>query len=45
MTVTSDVFRPAPARSFVPDYALLETAFTVMQFAVAGPLIALAYRR
>jgi hypothetical protein len=29
----------------VPDYVLLETAFTVLQFAVVGPLIALAYRR
>lgn len=29
----------------VTDYLLLETAFTVLQFAVAGPLIALAYRR
>src|SRR5262245_17889235 len=29
----------------VPDYVLLETAFTVLQFAVVGPLIALAWRR
>ncbi|MCW5705005.1 MAG: hypothetical protein AB7I42_06045 [Bradyrhizobium sp.] len=29
----------------VPDYLLLETAFTVLQFAVVGPLIALAYRK
>jgi len=29
----------------VSDYVLLETAFTILQFAVAGPLIALAYRR
>jgi hypothetical protein len=29
----------------VPDYVLLETAFTILQFAVVGPLIALAYRR
>jgi hypothetical protein len=29
----------------VPDYLLLETAFTVLQFVVAGPLIALAYRK
>jgi hypothetical protein len=29
----------------VPDYMLLETAFTILQFAVVGPLIALAYRR
>ena len=29
----------------VPDYVLLETAFTILQFAIAGPLIALAYRR
>lgn len=29
----------------VPDYLLLETAFTVLQFIVVGPLIALAWRR
>lgn len=29
----------------VPTYLALETAFTVVQFAVVGPLIALAYRR
>lgn len=29
----------------VPDYVLLETAFTILQFAFVGPLIALAYRR
>jgi hypothetical protein len=29
----------------VPDYVLLETAFTILQFAVVGPLIALAWRR
>jgi hypothetical protein len=29
----------------VPDYVLLETAFTILQFSVVGPLIALAYRR
>src|SRR5437868_3697233 len=29
----------------VADYVLLETAFTILQFVVAGPLIALAYRR
>ena len=29
----------------VPDYVLLETAFTILQFVVVGPLIALAYRR
>ena len=29
----------------VPDYLLLESAFTILQFVVAGPLIALAYRR
>jgi hypothetical protein len=28
----------------VPDYVLLETAFTLLQFAIVGPLIALAYR-
>jgi hypothetical protein len=29
----------------VPDYVLLETAFTILQFAIVGPLIALTYRR
>jgi hypothetical protein len=29
----------------VPDYVLLETTFTILQFAVVDPLIALAYRR
>jgi len=29
----------------VPDYVLLESAFTTLQFVVVGPLIALAYRR
>ena len=29
----------------VPDFVLLETAFTILQFAIVGPLIALAYRR
>jgi hypothetical protein len=29
----------------VPDYLLLESAFTILQFVVVGPLIALAYRR
>ena len=29
----------------VPDFVLLETAFTILQFAFVGPLIALAYRR
>ena len=29
----------------VPDYVLLETAFTILQFAIVGPLIALAYRK
>lgn len=28
----------------VPDYVLLETSFTVLQFVIVGPLIALAYR-
>ncbi|MBA2400713.1 MAG: hypothetical protein H0V72_18815 [Bradyrhizobium sp.] len=28
----------------VPDFVLLETAFTILQFAIVGPLIALAYR-
>jgi hypothetical protein len=29
----------------VPTYMALETSFTVVQFAIAGPLIALAYRK
>jgi hypothetical protein len=29
----------------VPDFVVLETAFTILQFAIVGPLIALAYRR
>jgi hypothetical protein len=29
----------------VPTYLVLETGFTVLQFVVVGPLIALAYRR
>ena len=29
----------------VPDFVLLETAFTILQFVIVGPLIALAYRR
>jgi hypothetical protein len=29
----------------VPTYLALETAFTLMQFAVVGPLIALAHRK
>jgi hypothetical protein len=29
----------------VPTYLMLETGFTLLQFAVAGPLIALAHRR
>jgi hypothetical protein len=29
----------------VPTYMMLETAFTVLQFLIVGPLIALAYRR
>jgi len=28
----------------VPDYLVLETLFTLVQFAIVGPLIALAYR-
>jgi len=28
----------------VPTYVELETAFTLLQFAVVGPLIALAHR-
>jgi hypothetical protein len=28
----------------VPTYMLLETGFTLLQFAIVGPLIALAYR-
>jgi hypothetical protein len=31
--------------SSIQDYVVLETAFTVLQFAVVGPLIALAWRR
>lgn len=30
--------------SSVPDFLVLETAFTVVQFAIVSPLIALAYR-
>jgi hypothetical protein len=30
--------------SSIPDFFLLETGFTVVQFVVVGPLIALAYR-
>jgi hypothetical protein len=29
----------------VPTYVALETGFTVLQFVIVGPLIALAYRR
>jgi hypothetical protein len=29
----------------VPTYLVLETGFTMLQFVVVGPLIALAYRR
>jgi hypothetical protein len=29
----------------VPTYMVLETGFTLLQFAIVGPLIALAYRR
>ncbi len=29
----------------VPTYLMLETGFTLLQFAIVGPLIALAYRR
>jgi hypothetical protein len=29
----------------VPTYMALETGFTLLQFAIVGPLIALAYRR
>lgn len=28
----------------IPDYVVLETGFTVLQFLIVGPLIALAYR-
>ena len=38
---------PAAAKyrmTSVPDYLVLETAFTVVQFLVVSPLIALAYR-
>ena len=30
--------------SSIPTYMLLETGFTLLQFAIVGPLIALAYR-
>lgn len=30
--------------SSVPDFAVLETLFTVLQFAVVSPLVAMAYR-
>ena len=30
--------------SSVPDFVMLETAFTILQFAIVSPLIALAYR-
>jgi hypothetical protein len=30
--------------SSVPDFLMLETAFTLVQFAIVSPLIALAYR-
>jgi hypothetical protein len=29
----------------IPDFVVLETGFTVLQFLVAGPLMALAHRR
>jgi hypothetical protein len=29
----------------IPDYLALETAFTILQFLIVGPLIALAWRR
>jgi len=29
----------------VPDFVLLETGFTILQFLVVSPLIALAYRQ
>jgi len=29
----------------VPTYMALETGFTLLQFVIVGPLIALAYRR
>ena len=28
----------------IPDFVLLETTFTILQFLVVGPLIAFAYR-
>lgn len=31
--------------SSVPDFVVLETLFTILQFAVVSPLVALAYRR
>ena len=30
--------------SSVPDFVMLETAFTIVQFAIVAPLVALAYR-
>jgi hypothetical protein len=29
----------------ISDYVVLETGFTILQFAIVGPLIALAWRR
>ena len=29
----------------IPDFVVLETAFTILQFVVVGPLIALAWRK
>jgi hypothetical protein len=30
--------------SSVPDFLVLETTFTILQFAITSPLIALSYR-
>jgi hypothetical protein len=32
-----------PRRRFVPDYLLIETAFTAAQWLIVGPLTALAF--
>jgi hypothetical protein len=32
-----------PRRRFVPDYLLIETAFTAAQWLMVGPLTALAF--
>jgi hypothetical protein len=49
MSTTSWSFTTLPVAakyqmSSVQDFLMLETAFTVVQFAIVSPLIALAYR-